>query len=76
MRKQIKLKAMLDSDFDKLLDQLGMLELMDTGKLRCAICNDKMTEENFYCLYVEHGEVKFCCSKISCYENVSKSQLR
>lgn len=76
MRKQLNLKAMLDSDLDKLLDQLGVLELMNVGKLRCAICNKRITREKFYCLYVEHGEIKFCCNKVSCYEKVAKSQLR
>lgn len=76
MTKQLNLKAMLDSDLDKLLGQLGMLELMNAGKLKCAICGKKITRENFYGLYVEHGEIKFCCNQISCYEKVVKSQLR
>ncbi len=76
MRKQLNLKAMLDSDLDKLMDQLGMLELMNAGKLKCAICGKKITRENFYCLYVEEGEIKFCCNQVSCYEKVIKSQLR
>lgn len=75
MRKQLNLKAMLDSDLDKLLDQLGMLELMNVGKLKCAICGKRITREIFYCLYVENGEIKFCCNQISCYGKVAKSQL-
>jgi hypothetical protein len=76
VRKQLNLKAVLDADLEKLLDQLGMLELMNAGKLKCAICGKKITKENFYCLYVEQGEIKFCCSQVSCYEKVAKSQTK
>ena len=76
MKKQLTLKAMLNSDIEKLLAKLGVLELMDAGKIQCAICGKTITRDNFYCLYVEHGEIKFCCNQLSCYEELSKAQLK
>jgi len=76
MKKQLSLKAMLDSDIEKLLTKLGVLELMDAGKVQCAICGKTITRDNFYGLYVEHGEIKFCCNQLSCYEALVKSQLK
>ena len=74
MRKELKLKAVHDADFDDLLDSLGILDQLESGQLRCGICQKKVTRENFYCVYAERGEVKVCCAGIQCYEKMIRSR--
>ncbi len=74
-KKSLELKAVLDSDLDKMLDELGLLQSMEAGEISCANCGRQITRDNFYCLYVEGGEIKLCCSEMACYEEVAKRQL-
>lgn len=75
MKKELKFKAVLDSDVYGLLGKLGLLELFERGKLKCAVCGKKITPQNFYCIFVKEGEIRICCDNIPCYEMVSIKQL-
>ena len=70
MRKELKFKAVHDSDLDDLLEALGILDLLESGKLRCGICQKKVTRENFYCVYSDRRKVKICCNEIQCYDKL------
>ena len=74
MKKELKFKAVLESDVNELLDKLGLLELLERGKLKCAICGKRITRQNFYCIFVKEGEIRVCCNNIPCYEKVSIKQ--
>jgi len=74
MKKQLDLKAILDSDIEGILEKIGLLELVNQGKIKCEFCERKITLDNLYCIYVESNEFKFCCDRISCYEKLTKIQ--
>lgn len=60
------IKAIHDSDLEKVLRKLGLYEGLTRGELRCAICNRTLTLENLGGLYRENGEVKLVCNRIEC----------
>ena len=68
MKKSFEIKAILDSELDELLENLGLLEQIQSGKLSCAICGRKITRANFFCLFVRDGMIKLCCDLLACYE--------
>jgi len=76
MKKKLNLKAIHDSDLDILLERLGILDLLETGRLQCSVCRKKTTRENFYCLYSEHGEIKICCNELQCYDKIVRQIKR
>ena len=59
-------KAIHDSDLEKVLKKLGLYERLVRGELKCAICGRPLTLENLGGLYRENGEVKLVCNRIEC----------
>ncbi len=59
-------KAIHDSDLEKVLKKLGLYERLIRGELKCAICGRPLTLENLGGLYRENGEVKLVCNRIEC----------
>ncbi len=59
-------KAIHDSDLERVLKRLGLYEKLLRGELRCAICGRPLTLENLGGLYREDGEVKLVCNRIEC----------
>jgi len=76
MKKEVNIKAVLDSDMDKILGQLGVLELVDAGGIRCAFCEKPLSRDTISGFFVEGGQIKFCCSSIECSEKLAASQLK
>ncbi len=61
-----KVKAIHDTDLERVLRKLGLYERLVRGELRCAICDRPLTLENLGGLYRENGEVKLVCNNIKC----------
>lgn len=61
-------------DIEKILIDLGILDTIKAGEKRCETCDCVISVGNIQCLYAEENEIKFCCSKIECYELVLKKQ--
>jgi len=59
-------KAIHDSDLERVLRRLGLYEKLVRGELKCAICGRPLTLENLGGLYKENGEVKLVCNRIEC----------
>lgn len=67
---KVAIKAVHDSDIEKFLEKLRLLDKIKEGKIRCSVCGDVVTLENFLCVYPENEQIKVCCSKRECYEQV------
>lgn len=68
--KQKVLPAVHEHDLGRLLSSLNMLDEIRNGKINCAICGDTVMLNNFQCIYVESGEIRVCCTKLTCYQHV------
>lgn len=60
------IKAIHDSDLERILKKLGLYEKLVKGELRCAVCGRSLTFENLGGLYRENGEVKLVCNRVEC----------
>ena len=65
-------KAIHDSDLEKVLRRLGLYEKLVRGELKCAICGRPLTLENLGGLYKVNGEVKLVCNRIGCLAEVAR----
>jgi len=59
-------KAVHDTDLEKVLRKLGLYEKLLNGELRCAICGSPLTLEDLGGLYRMNGEIKLVCGRIQC----------
>lgn len=65
-------KAVHDSDIEKLLISLGCYEGVLDGQKECNICGRKITLENILAVFPEKEEVCFCCDDPKCYAKLLK----
>jgi len=67
---KIVIKAVHDKDVIGFLAKLNLLEKLKRGELRCSICGEIITLDNFLCVYPEKGKLKVCCNKKDCWKKV------
>lgn len=66
--KRLKVKAVHDHDLRGLLESLGILEEVQSGRATCLICGQAVTLENLHCLLPRGDLVAVVCSKTPCIE--------
>jgi len=59
-------KAIHDSDLEKVLKKLGIYEKLVNREYRCHICGEVLSLDNLGGLYKENGEIRLVCDKIEC----------
>jgi hypothetical protein len=64
------IRAVHEQDLEKLLESLGLTELMIKGELRCGICGSIVNLDNLLCIYPSSDKVKVCCKNQECYKGV------
>ncbi len=69
-------KAIHDSDLEKVLKKLGLYERLVRGELKCAICGRPLTLENLGGLYHDNDEVKLVCNRIECLVDAAERVRR
>jgi len=70
-----ELNLLYDDDLLPVLERLGLKERFLNGELKCSVCRDVITMDNFYSLYYESNEVKFGCNKKSCINIIEGKKL-
>ena len=56
-----KLNAVHDNDLNKLLNNLGLMEKLYEGRLKCKFSGTIITFENLYSIFPESGDIKLVC---------------
>lgn len=72
--KKIKLKAVGNDDLDDYLNSLGLLQPLQLGQVKCAVCGKRVTKNTFSCIFPHDGEICLCCNDLACYEKVVLNQ--
>ena len=73
MKKKIhEIKGIYDKDLPKLLEDLGVKEDFDNGRIRCAFSNEIVTMNNFLGIFSDGQEIKFVCDNEIARENLAK----
>ena len=57
-------------DLKRTLSELGLLEKIQDGTLRCCSCGSRIDPEDIQCLFMDEGQVRACCSNVECLERV------
>ncbi|MBS4040668.1 MAG: hypothetical protein KGZ81_08715 [Flavobacteriales bacterium] len=55
------LNAVHDKDLNQLLKNLGLMEKMNEGKLKCKFTGTPIDFENLYSIFPESGDIKVVC---------------
>ena len=66
-----KVHAIHTRDLEKILEDLGIIEEVRSGRARCLKCGKVLTLKNIQCVLMEDSKIKFCCNDLSCYEKVT-----
>jgi len=64
--KKQELNFFYDEDLLPILEKLGLKDDFLSGKLKCTICGDIITNENLNSFYQDKGVIKMICNKKSC----------
>lgn len=64
--KRQKIRAVYDSDLDRLLESLGAKQEILDGKHKCIVCGRVINLENLAVVYPKAGAIYFVCDHISC----------
>ena len=54
-------------DLENNLSELGILEDIQEGHLRCFNCDSRVELHDIQCLFMVSGVTKICCSKTDCF---------
>jgi len=65
-----EIKAVHDDDLDNLLQSLGILERINSGKIKCKFCGGVVTKESLHSLFPQSGDVKVVCKSPSCMKSL------
>lgn len=62
-----QIKAVHQSDFEKLLTSLGIYDEVHSCKERCYFCHETVSKDNIAAVFPVGELVCFCCQKKECY---------
>ena len=75
MMKKHVLKAIHEGDLESLLEHLGLRKTLDNGLLRCGNCERVVDLKSLFCLYPLQNDIKVCCNRRECYEQILSRQV-
>lgn len=61
-----EIQAVHDYDLIKLLENLGLKEDFDNGKIKCTFCDEVINFDNLYSIFSDGKEIKISCNKENC----------
>jgi len=71
MRKVATVKAIYDSDLEQLLTNLGMLDELIAGELRCAVCECQVGLDNIGTIFPNGDEIGVSCDNPRCVRTIT-----
>lgn len=64
--KDDSLKAVYSDELSAFLEQLGLLNEFNSGKLHCRYCKNNITKDSLYAFVPVGDSVEFCCNQPQC----------
>ena len=64
----VEIPAIYEEDLQKVLEKLGVLQDILQDKVRCFICEKKITLDNFGGIVKIRGNLKIVCDNPACIE--------
>jgi len=66
LRNYKDLNAVYEDDLDSLLEQVGLLESLNAGKLKCKFCKNVVARDEIYSVIKDSDTHKVVCSRAEC----------
>ncbi len=66
MKEREKVQAVHDNQLKEFFSNLGLLQKLKTGDLKCKFCKEPLTNENIYSIFPQGGDIKITCDKPRC----------
>jgi hypothetical protein len=73
---QEKIHAIHLRDLERNLENLGILNNVIDGSIRCFNCNSHVELEEIQCLFMDDDEIRLCCYRADCFEKVLEIKER
>ena len=64
-----EIKAVHDDDLENFLRSIGLLNDMESEKIHCKFCNEKITMETLQAIFPDSGSINVICNHKSCIKN-------
>ena len=69
------IRAIYHKDVANFFESIGFLETLQRGEIKCSICGEQITINNFKAIANKSGAYLFCCEKELCIQKIA-SMLR
>ena len=66
MRNEEVIRTIYYRDVANFFESIGLSEELVRGEIRCSICGEIITLNNFRAVTRKSGELLFCCDRESC----------
>lgn len=64
------IKAFLDNDTEKIIQELGLSDKLNKGEIECCYCKRKLLIDDIKCIVIDKGTILFCCNSPECYKKL------
>jgi hypothetical protein len=71
MKTNHRVQAVLDDDLAGVLQNLGLIDPLRNGELRCCACGDTVTEESLQGIAPNGKSISILCSKPACLKDLA-----
>lgn len=71
MRKRVEVKAIYDQDLKQILNNLGILDKLISGDIKCSVCNCLVDMDNLGTIFPSGGDVGVSCDNDKCIRIVT-----
>ncbi len=65
--KKETISAIYEDDIQGVFEKLGLWKELKGGKIKCAVCGDIITFDNFSAMKKIDGVIKMICDKGTCF---------
>lgn len=66
-KKKDIIEVLHEKDLPTLLGEYGKIKDFNNQKINCKFCDDTITLENIYGVYINRDNLEFLCNKDLCY---------
>ena len=67
MEKEMVIPAIYEDDIKPVFKKMGLWDKLIKGEIKCAICGETITKDNFSAMKKVKGEIQMICDKGSCF---------
>lgn len=71
MRKRVEVKAIYDQDLERVLANLGILDKLIAGELKCAVCGCEVDLDNLGAIFPHNDEIGVSCDNDRCIRAIT-----